>query len=664
MNQSILDAIPDLISIYVEKPINSAITIVNKDFTFESDVNKYRTALNNTLQFILKSFSIIGAHHKLKINIDSNFEKYYKAKKLKKETINKIKELPNSEYINIGLEYIQIFIMKEANNTLNLNKKVLDEIEKRIQGNLNLSKNDFYKDYITKIRHKMPLILKPNEEHINDNEYKIYENLNTNGFRLFEEDSNKSSFLNTVYRILKEVIDKAAGDNSPNKISTYKNYDLCMKNIQNISKKNAFFNYDEDQQLLCLKKIIVDSKINQAELSTQLALNTFKYIMESIKINNYLLLNAYIYILRGWVKLNNDIINKITVCLFEYDVDIFTKYKFELHLYLIKQKVLEHNLYDNYMAKILCESSVQNTVLQNLLKHLFANNGNSNNQKNFHCKIKYYYYDINSKNYYLLFNQNSNILKGLANNYISVKNKNYHISISENNEQIELKDNYINYFVNSIQYFYDYNYSKISKNDFDEILKKNTLQSSNDIIKCIKELCVFCMNKSFNDNYNQYINFFYPENLSIFIYYITFLNEDNKMNNEQKIILFNDLINIIVNCLHQDYLLNQINFNQKKYYRFFVNLIYLISNNTDNNYIKSKCLLLICDIFKFLSPRNYPGFALAWLDLISYHYFISNFISINLLKENTYKYEKYLSLLTELLSYLNSLKNQLINNYC
>jgi uncharacterized protein YnzC (UPF0291/DUF896 family) len=303
----------------------------------------------------------------------------------------------------------------------------------------------------------MPLILKPNEEHIKDNEYKIYENFKTNGIRFFEEDSNKSLFLNTVYRILKEVIDKAAEDNSPNKINTYKNYDLCMKNMQNISKKNSFYNYDEDQQLSCLKKIIVDSKINQAELSTQLALNTFKYIMESIKINNYLLLNAYIYILRGWVKLNNDIINKITISLFEYDTDIFTKYKYELHLYLIKQKVLEHNLYDNYMVKILCESSVQNNIIQNLLKHLFSNNSSSNNQKYFHSKIKYYYYDNNSKNYYLLFNENSNILKGLANNYISVNNKNCHISISENNEQIELKDNYINYFVNSIQYFYDYN---------------------------------------------------------------------------------------------------------------------------------------------------------------------------------------------------------------
>ena len=663
MNQSILDSIPDLISMYVEKPINSAITIVNKDFTFESDVNKYKTALNNTLQFILKSFSIIGAHDKLKINIDSKFEKYYKAKKLNKETINKIKELPNSEYINIGLEYIQIFIIKEANNTLNLNKKVLDEIDKRTQGNLNLSKNDFYKDYITKIRPKMPMILKPNEEYIKDNEYKIYENLKTNGIRLYEEDSNKSSFLNTVYRILKEVIDKAAVDNSPNKISTYKNYDLCMKNIQNISKKNAFYNYDEDQQLSCLKKIIVDSKINQAELSTQLALNTFKYIMESIKINNYLLLNAYIYILRGWVKLNNDIITKITICLFEYDVDIFTKYKYELHLYLFKQKVLEHNLYDNYMVKILCQSSVQNDIIRNLLKHLFANNGRSSNEKNFHSRIKYYYYDTNSKNYYLLFNKNSNILKGLSNNYISFNNKNYQISISENNEQNELKDNYLNYFAKVIQYFYNFVNSNDSKNDFDE-LKKNNLQSSNDIIKCIKELCELCMNKSFNDNYSQYINFIYPENLSIFIYYITFLNDDNKMDNDQKIILFNDLIDIIVNCLHQDYLSNQINFNQKKYYRFFVNLIYLISNNTNNNDLKIKCLLLICDIFKLLCPRNYPGFAFAWLDLISYHFFISNFISINLVKENTYIYEKYLSLLTELLSYLNSLKNQIINNYC
>ena len=31
--------------------------------------------------------------------------------------------------------------------------------------------------------------------------------------------------------------------------------------------------------MACIKKIIVDSKINQIEICTQLALNTFKYIV-------------------------------------------------------------------------------------------------------------------------------------------------------------------------------------------------------------------------------------------------------------------------------------------------------------------------------------------------------------------------------------------------
>ena len=688
MNQSILDAIPDLITIYVEKPINSAITIVNKDFTFESDVIKYRTALHNTLQFILKSFSIIGAHDKLKINIDANFDKYYKAKKLKKETINKIKELPNSEYINIGLEYIQIFIMKEAKNTLNLNKKVIDEIDKRKQGNLNLSKNDFYKDYITKVKHKMPLILKPNEEHIKDNEYKIYENFKTNGFKLYEEDSSKSSFLNTVYRILKEVIDKAAVDNSQNKISTYKNYDLCMKNIQNISKKNAFYNYDEDQQLSCLKKIIVDSKIEQTEICTQLALNTFKYIMDSIKINNFLLLNAYIYILRGWVKLNSDIYNKITQCLFEYDTDIFSKFKYELHLYLIKQKVLDHHLYEMYMVNLLCGSSVKNTIIQNLLNHLLANHSNNsnNNQKNLFGKIKYYYYDKKSDNFYLLFNKRSNILNSLANNYNSdYKTKNQLCENNENKEQIEAKNNHIYYFVNIIQYFYHLLFNSNSNSDLDnnhefdydydndEILKNVNMYSLNDLLNITKEIYDLCINKSYDENCTKYINFFYPENLSIFIYYIIFLNDEfNKNDKEQKIILFNNLLDIVISLLHQDYLIKKVYFNQKKYYKFFINLISLISNKSDinnkdniqnNENLKMDYLITICDKLKLLSPMNYPGFAIAWLDLISCNYFIQNFLDTNLIKENSYKYEKYLSLLTEVLSYLNILKNQRINNY-
>jgi len=655
MYQSILDAIPDLIPLFVHNPINSAIAIVNKDFTFESDLNKYQTALDNILQSILKSFSIIGSHDKLKSNIDSNLEKYYKAKQLEKETINKIKDLPNSEYINIGLEYIQNFIMNEAKNRIILNKKVSEEIDKRRHGNLNLSGNDFYEEYITKIKHKMPDILKPNELCMKDNEYKVYENFKINGYKFYEEDSDKSSFLNIVYRILKEVIDKA--DPGQNKVNIYKNYDLCMKNIQNISKKNSFNNnnFEEDQQLVCLKKIIVNSKINQIDICSQLALNTFKYIMDSIKINNLLLLNVYLYILRGWVKLNNEIVDKISIFLFEYDVDIFTKFKYELHLNLMKQKVINNNIYENYMIKLLTENSTNNAIIQKLLNHLI--NNNSNSPKSPFNKIKSYFYDKNSKTFYLLFNEKSSILKCLTNNYNYINGYNKEIDeTDEDKAQIKFKN--VLYFVNIIKEFYKFYYSS-------EIIfnKNEQILSPDEILKCTEILCELCFSNIYNVKYNKFINYYYPENFAIFIYYII----HNCQNNNIEL-----YINILEKCVyyfHQDYMDNQLNFNQKKYHKFFINLISLIINNPNNkekkkiNILNDEYMLIICDIFKLLSPMNYQGFAMAWLDLISYNDFINYFLDVSLIKDNKKKYEKYLTLLTELLSYLNFIKNQSINKY-
>ena len=669
MNQSILDTIPDLIALCIENPINSAITIVNKDFTFESDVNKYRTALDNTLQFILKSFSMIIAHDKLKKNIDSNLEKYYKARQLEKETIYKIKELPNNEYINIGFEYIKLFIMKESQNKLSVNKKIIDEIDKRKNGNFNISKNEFYREYVTKAKNKMPKILMPNEQYIKDNEYKIYENFKNNEFILFEEENNKSSFLNTVYRILKEVMDKASNDNSPNKNYTCKKYDVCMKNIKNISIKNKFYNYDEDQQLICLKKIIADSKITQPEICTQLAIKTFQYIMDSIKINNYLLLNVYIYILRGWVKINNQISETITEYLFEYDIDIFTKFKYQLHLHLIKQKVLNHHLYENYIIKLLLGSSVKNTVIQNLLNYSFANNNNSNNnnnnnnninQKNF-LKIKSYYYDKNSETYYSLFNKRSSIFNSLYNNYMNYKS--YENKEVENNEKII---SFILYFGNVIQNFY----IEFHQNEEGyEIINNKDAFFDKEIPYCFQKILDLCLNNIYEKNFVKYMNIFYPENISILVMHIL-----NNSNAENKILLFRKMLNLIINCFHKDYVLSVVNFNQKKYYKLFLNIIYLIINRdninnnierglSNNSEQKMEYILLICDILKILSPMNYPGFILAWIDLISYNPFIETFLDSDLVQENSNKNEKYLSLLLELISFLNVSKNKIINFY-
>jgi CCR4-NOT transcription complex subunit 1 len=77
-------------------------------------------------------------------------------------------------------------------------------------------------------------------------------------------------------------------------------------------------------------------------------------------------------------------------------------------------------------------------------------------------------------------------------------------------------------------------------------------------------------------------------------------------------------------------------------------------------------LFFFSDFLLIISPTNYPGFALAWLDLISCKIFISNFLEVDKSlrrKEIMIRYEKYLSLLIDLLSYLKSFSNEIISNY-
>lgn len=64
--QSILDTLPINMDVYFSKPIAASIAIVSQDFFYEFDINKYKTAVNNTIKSLLSSFSIMGFHEKLK----------------------------------------------------------------------------------------------------------------------------------------------------------------------------------------------------------------------------------------------------------------------------------------------------------------------------------------------------------------------------------------------------------------------------------------------------------------------------------------------------------------------------------------------------------------------------------------------------------------------
>ena len=68
------------------------------------------------------------------------------------------------------------------------------------------------------------------------------------------------------------------------------------------------------------------------------------------------------------------------------------------------------------------------------------------------------------------------------------------------------------------------------------------------------------MNNIFDSQFIKYSPLFYPEKLSIFIFYL--INYKN--------ISFAGILDIIIQCFHTDYLNNPKNFYQSKYYKFFI----------------------------------------------------------------------------------------------
>ena len=77
--------------------------------------------------------------------------------------MNYIKEIPNSEYLNIGLEEILKYITKEAQNMMNSNEEFRTQIERR--KNINNFKTKFNNNnYIIKISDKLPEKLRPNKD--------------------------------------------------------------------------------------------------------------------------------------------------------------------------------------------------------------------------------------------------------------------------------------------------------------------------------------------------------------------------------------------------------------------------------------------------------------------------------------------------------------------
>ncbi len=83
----------------------------------------------------------------------------------------------------------------------------------------------------------------------------------------------------------------------------------------------------------------------------------------------------------------------------------------------------------------------------------------------------------------------------------------------------------------------------------------------------------------------------------------------------------------IYDQLDEDHTIKQKEFNQKPYYRLLMNILTAV-NRSDCFNPKTHLLILfsLAELFNKLNPNKYPGFAFAWLGLISHKNFMPHFL--------------------------------------
>ena len=465
MINSIQEIIPEIIDKNVKSSIMTSIFLVNKDFMFEKDENKYISSLENTMNVLAMSLSTMNSKELMKQYINIEFDKILVNKNLTKKTIEKIKQQPKSEFLSIGLDYIQNFINKEAPKILRENALVKEVLEKRRQNNMNNNSgnnvfidNKHYKDYI-KVMKILPDKLHPNETCITDEEFKIYENFG----KLFEsmnksikEENGRNSFMNTIYRILKEVLDNTATNKA--RIVDY-DYDFFMKNIQNVSHNNDFNNDEND--LICLEKIVSECKITDKDLEIELAKKTLDYAVKNIKSGNILWLNVYSHILKGWVTLNHEISEEIIKYLLGLE-DIFLRYKIDIYHNFLKKKVIDYEKLEKYLIEILNKNG-SDLLARDLFEKLFQKTKTPHS----------YYFDHNSKYYYALFSNKSQICSKILD---KINNPILNLKHSEQNNLGKFAT-----FV--LDHLTKYYLKNEDNKDVLNILKKEMREMKNDTIK-------------------------------------------------------------------------------------------------------------------------------------------------------------------------------------
>ena len=699
------DSINNIIGPVIERAVNISLVttkeLVIKDFQFEPNENKFKVAATNSIKSLAGALALVTCKEPLRMSFTKKIKDYLTEKKIDEDTLEEVvKNKYTGELLNLGCSHIYNFVQKKAAEKVLQDEIIIKEIERRSSLDINGNKQFNFDNNSTlmKIVDKLPQSLKPNINGLTKEQLLIYDNYP----KIYGESIilditqnipiiNSTNTIGNITHLLKDVLDK------PNSIKSFKSYEICMQNIQN-TMYNRYYNnqninannsqnniqninqnnneFEEgSEELKACEKAIIENKLKElnlqeseeAKLIHQMVVLSLKYAYSAYERQYRKLLNIYLSIIKGWIKSTNlNIRKEITSKLLANNPNQMS-FNYYYHALLINENILDLDEYQNRIINYLEMPYMRKqaiSILSGLKKcKIYDPINNSNNKLQ---KIYPFYLDEKKcQKYFTLFGKSCKIPSDL--NIITEPVIDYKICNIKDQKTYTLFNRMcyfaFNKIINTKYPFIKIEPAELAKNLNNFITSPfvNNDEQLNVFIMLITELCIK-RTPSPGDTDN------YPDNEARCIYTLL-MAVPNTLN---KLKMFGNILNGIFKSFHYDYMKTSLNFNQRPYYKLFYTFISLfdgIPNNAkvfNSENTKIQYMNIIAEFLKIPSPSNYPGFALAWLDLISCKPFITCFLEeiYSPVKEkNTKIIENYLYLMMDIFNFLKNNVNSYYSKY-
>ena len=689
------DSINNIIGPVIERAVNISLVttkeLVIKDFQFEPNENKFKAAAINSIKSLAGALALVTCKEPLRMSFTKKIKDYLTEKKIDEDTLEEVvKNKFTGELLNLGCSHIYNYVQKKAAEKVLQDETIIKEVERRSSTDINGNKKFTFDNNSTlmKIVDKLPQSLKPNIKGLTKEQLLIYDNYpKIYGESISLDNAPNNPIINStntivnITHLLKDVVEK------PSSMKNFKSYELCMQNIQNTMLNRYYNNQNHDnnnnsqnnnefeegsEELKLCEKTIIENKLKElnlqeseeAKLIHQMVLFTFKFAYTAFDRQCRKILNVYLAIIKGWINYTPLNIRKEITSKLMPNSPTPMSFNYYFHALCINENILDLDEYQNRIINYLEMPYMRRqtiNILSGLKKYKIYDPVNNTNNRL--PKIYPFYLDEKKcQKYFTLFGKSCKIPSDL--NIITEYVIDYKIC-NIKDQKTYLLFNRMCYFafnkiINTKYPFVKIEQAELAKNLNNFITSPfiNNDEQLNVFIMLITELCIK-RTPSAGDTDN------YPDNEARCIYTLL-MAVPNTLN---KLKMFGNILNGIFKTFHYDYMKTSLNFNQRPYYKLFFTFISLLDNVPNNAKVfnsentKIQYMNLIADFLKIPSPTNYPGFALAWLDIISCKAFISCFLDeiYSPAKEkNTKIIENYLYLIMDIFNFL---KNNVNSNY-